>query len=125
MGSLSEACQTFISQVKKMISGGGCSAQMLYETCWIEATFDGGAKHIMNFEAIKRFSLSAGILTKDGRLADKPAPCIPKDFEREIFIAASNRTAEAYYDEQLDTLTSYMESLLRGNPELESKLFTS
>lgn len=96
--SLSEACQLFIQKIQERISAGGMSQIALYETCMIVTKFD-GVEFVMNFHSIAELSHAIGILTERGALINKPAPHIHKDIERQVFIAASNKSLTAYLEE--------------------------
>ena len=99
--SLAEACRIFIQKVQEMIADGGASAYIVFEACMIKAKVD-GREGIMNFDAIRNFSHSIGILNEDGSLRDIPIPYIPKDIARQVFISLHNDAFEAFLRENLE-----------------------
>lgn len=120
--SLTEACQLFIQEIQRRIRGGDMSEMELYEMCMIEAEYD-AVKAIMNFDAIAQFSLAAGILNEHGVLMDKPAPHMPADIEREVFLAANNESMEAYLQENAEKFVRLMEAVFE--PVLEPVIVTA
>jgi hypothetical protein len=107
--SLAEACRIFISKVKNIVKDGGCSLQVLLESCMITTEID-GTTCMMNFYFIRDFSHGIGILREDGSLSEKPLPYIPKDFERQIFVAAHNSSYEAFMAENGERISELMAS---------------
>lgn len=101
--SLAEACRMFISKVQETIKNGGISEFALYEGCMIESEVD-GVRGIMNFDAIRDFSYSIGVLRENGKLSDKPVPYIPKDIAKQVFMAANNDSWDAFLDEKKEIL---------------------
>ncbi len=101
--SLTEACQLFIKETKRRIGAHGMPQMVLFEMCMIEAEYN-GVPGIMNFDAIVQFSAAAGILNKEGVLMDRPAPYIPADIERQVFVSASNESLQAYLAENAEIL---------------------
>jgi hypothetical protein len=99
--SLAEACQIFIKKIQDMIQSGGVSEYVIYEACSIDTAID-GVDYMMNFDAIGRFAYAAGIINENGSLINKPAPYIPREYEREILIAAHNNSMEAYIAENVE-----------------------
>ncbi|MFA5745176.1 MAG: hypothetical protein WC887_03110 [Candidatus Paceibacterota bacterium] len=101
--SLAEACQLFIMKTKEMLlMNVECSEMVLLETCMIQAEID-GVKCTMNFDAIMEFSHAAGILNENGKLRDKPAPYIPKDFAQEVFLASYSDSVAAFVAENAES----------------------
>ena len=98
--NLTEACQIFVRKVQELISAGGCSSYMLFEACYITATID-GIDAMMNFDAIRTFANEAGLL-KDGELVNKPAPHLPSEIEKRIFLAAFKNGLEACLSKHVD-----------------------
>lgn len=101
--NLAEACQVFIQKTKEMIANGGVSEYVLFEACTINAEID-GVRGVMNFDAIVDFAHATGILDEKGRLRNKPAPFIHKDFAKQVFQANSKDSLEAFLAEQRETL---------------------
>ncbi len=117
--SLTEACQLFIREIQRQIGAHGMPQMVLYEMCMIEAEYD-GVKAIMNFHAIAQFSRAAAILNERGALMDRPAPYISADVERGVFMAANNRSLEAYLAERAEMLTELQSSppVVPAEPEI-------
>jgi hypothetical protein len=110
--SLTEACQVFVRKVQEMMKAGGCSAQVVYEGCWISATMR-GIKAMMNFDAVRTFANEVG-LVKKGVLLDIPAPYLSKEIEEGVFLAAFNNSLEAYLVEHENAFLKAVETVARS-----------
>jgi hypothetical protein len=66
---------------------------------------------MMNFDAIKTFSIAVGILNKDGTLASEYKP-ISRDVEYHVFRAAFEGSLEAYMADTFEGLLGALDGML-------------